>query len=259
MRLDMYLMGNGLMPSREKAKGAIKSGSVFVDGKVVNKPAYEVAENAKVEVNKADNFVSRGAYKIKCAYEEFEFSFENRLVMDIGASTGGFTQFAINNGAKKVYAVDVGRGELSPLLASDARVVNMEGTDFRSVNKDICKDVDLIIGDVSFISLKHIFPKICELFGEKIEIVMLFKPQFECGAEIAKKYKGVVLDQKLHKKLLKDFLDYVRVFGFEVSGLVCSGIRGKEGNIEYLFHLNGKRKQSVNIDKVVDGAFKKGG
>lgn len=245
------------MPSREKAKEAIKAGNVTVDGKVVTKPAFIVEENMQVEVSKQDNFVSRGAYKIKRAYEAFEFDFSGKVVLDIGASAGGFTQFALDNGTKKVYAVDVGRGELNPLLASDKRVVNIEGQDFRTLDNNRCADANLIIGDLSFISLKHIFPKIVEIFGSNVEIVMLFKPQFECGAEIAKKFKGVVLDKKLHKKLLNDFFDYIVAFGFSVSNLTYSTLRGKEGNIEYLFHLNGKNKTVLSIENVVDEAFKK--
>lgn len=255
MRLDVFLVESGEFTSREKAKEAIKNGCVFVDGKEVTKASAEVGDGAKVEVKKTDNFVSRGAYKLRRAYEVFDFSFGGKVVLDIGASTGGFTQFSLLNGAKKVYAVDVGRGELSPLLISDKRVVNLENTDFRKLPKDICADANLIIGDVSFISLKHIFPKIVEIFGCKTEIVMLFKPQFECGAEIAKKFKGVVLDRRLHEKLLTEFLEYAVAFGFSVSNLTYSDLRGKEGNIEYLFHLNGPSNAAFSVKDVVSAAF----
>jgi len=254
-RLDIFLVKRELFSSREKAQEGIKHGRVEVNGKIINKPSFMVTNVDKIEVKKVDEYVSRGAYKLKTAYENFDLNFKDRVVLDIGASTGGFTQYALSKGAKRVYSVDVGRGELSPVLLSDERVVNIEGQDFRTLDSDRCIDVNMIVGDVSFISLKHIFPKIVNDYGNKIEIVMLFKPQFECGKDMAKKYKGVVLDKALHIKLLEDFLAYVKTFGFVVSGLCHSAIKGKEGNIEYLFHLNGIVNSEVNIPKVVEKAF----
>ncbi len=256
-RLDIALVKLGYFSSREKAQECIKKGEIYVNGKAVKKPSFLVSEGDKVENNCKEEYVSRGAYKLKGADEKFKLDFVDKVVLDIGASTGGFTQYALLKGAKKVYSVDVGRGELSPVLQVDGRVTNIEGQDFRTLDKNICPDVNMIIGDVSFISLKHIFPKIVEMYGEKIEVVMLFKPQFECGKEAAKKYKGVVLDKKLHIKLLEDFLVYLTTFGFKVCGLTVSSIRGKEGNIEYLFHLNGANCQEINIEKIVNTAFGK--
>ena len=252
-RLDVYL-GEKEFSSREKAKTAILEGKVLVNGTPIKRPSFLLEGNELITVEK-DDFVSRGGYKIKTAYERFEFDYANRTVLDIGASTGGFTQFALNNGATKVYALDVGRGELDKKLRFDSRVVCMEGIDFRRLEKGTLTDVNLIIGDLSFISLKHILPKIIENFGKNIEIVMLFKPQFECGKEIAKKYKGVINDKRLHKKLLKEFVEYINGFGFCFCNLTFSNIRGKEGNIEYLFHLNGRKPKSFDVEKIVDSAF----
>ena len=253
VRLDQFLVARGDCSSRERAVQAIKSGRVLVEGKVVSKPSFLV-EGEEVAILPAEEYVSRGAFKIKRAYEEFDLSFEEKVVVDIGASTGGFTDFALKNGAKKVYAIDVGKGELAQPLRQDERVVVLEGCDFRTVDKDLCKGVNMVIGDLSFISLRHILPKVVELFGKDIEICMLFKPQFECGKEIAKKCKGVLKDRFIHKRLLKEFCGYVLGLGLKISVLTFSPIKGKSGNIEYLFHINGQNK-SFDIDKIVDEAF----
>lgn len=253
VRLDQFLVARGDCSSREKAVQAIKSGRVLVEGKVVSKPSFLV-EGEEVAILPADEYVSRGAFKIKRAFEKFGLSFEDRVVVDIGASTGGFTDFALKKGAKKVYAIDVGKGELAQPLRQDGRVVVLEGCDFRTVDKNLCKGVNMVIGDLSFISLRHILPKVVELFGKDIEICMLFKPQFECGKEIAKKCKGVLKDRSIHKRLLKDFCGYVLGLGLKISALTFSPIKGKSGNIEYLFHINGK-SISFDIEKVVEEAF----
>lgn len=256
-RLDMFLFERGDFSSREKAKMAVQEGYVKVAEKTIFKPSFLVSDDAFVTVTNVNNFVSRGVFKIKKAFETFNFVFKDKIVLDIGASTGGFTQFALLEGAKKVYALDVGSGALDEKLKLDERVVNLENQDFRFLSKDKCTDVNLIIGDVSFISLRLIIPKILEKYGNQMEVVMLFKPQFECGMEIAKKHKGVVLDKKLHVKLLTDFLNYVKNFGFTVSNLTYSSICGKEGNIEYLLHLNGQDKKKFDIIKMVNEAFKR--
>lgn len=255
-RLDLFLVERGDFSSREKAKVAIMEGAVSLGDKVILKPSFLVSDKDDIKVQPGDRFVSRGAYKIKRAYEEFSFDFTGRVVLDIGASTGGFTQFALEQGANKVYALDVGSGELDKSLVEDMRVVNVENQDFRYLNKHKCADVNLIIGDVSFISLRYIIPKIIELYGNRIEIVMLFKPQFECGIEAARKFKGVVLDKRLHIKLLMEFLEYLKGLGFFISGVTFSDKPGKEGNIEYLFHLNGKEYKKYRVDQVVEEAFK---
>lgn len=254
MRLDKLVSEKNKI-SRTKAQELIKNGFVFVCDKAIDKPAFEVEEESDVRVEENQSYVSRGAYKLLGAIDDFNLNFKDKVVLDIGASTGGFTQVALDNGAKKVYAVDIGENELFESLKKDKRVVNYNSTDFRNLKINMCLDVQMIIGDVSFISLKNIFPKIIELFGNKIEICILFKPQFECGKDLAKKYKGVVKNRSIHIKLLKDFCSYLKNNNFKISDLTYSKIKGKSGNIEYLFYLNGEDISLFEIDSVVDKAF----
>lgn len=253
MRLD-FLVANKMNVSRTKAQSLIKEGCVALDGKIVLKPSLEVESDEKITIKPKDDFVSRGAYKLVRAIKEFSLDLTGKTVIDMGASTGGFTQVSLKNGASKVYSVDVGHGELDKALAKDPRVVNMEGTDIRTLTKELVGDAQLVVGDLSFISLKHILPVIHNLFG-KIECALLFKPQFECGKEIAKKYRGVIKDKVVHKNLLKEFLQELNLYGFTLSGLTHSSIKGKEGNIEYLLHLNGNKAQTVDVGQVVERAF----
>ena len=232
----------------------IEKGCVFVNQKVVDKCSSKVDKNDKIELKEWGFYVSRGAYKLLGAIEKFNLNFAGKVVLDMGASTGGFTEVALNSSAKKVYAVDVGRGELAPKLASDGRVKNLEGRDIRSLLPSEVGDADIIIGDLSFISLKLILPKIKEILP-KNELILLFKPQFECGKDIARKFKGVIKDKKIHANLLNNFVIWLRQEGFTISGITYSPIKGKEGNIEYLLHLNGKESVEVDIEKIVEEAF----
>ena len=242
--------------SRSKTQNLIKEGKVEVGGKVITKPAFLVDEKCCINVNFQDSYVSRGAYKLKKALEVFDASVKDKVVLDMGASTGGFTQVALEKGAKKVYSVDIGKSELDKSLALNTNVVNMEGTDIRTLTKEMVCDTEIVVGDLSFISLKHILPKIKALFGN-IECLLLFKPQFECGKEIAKKSRGVVKDKNIHKNLLKEFTQEIKTYDFRLSDLTFSPIKGKSGNIEYLVHLNGEKQNTIDIEKVVFEAFAK--
>lgn len=253
MRLDNFV-AQRLGISRTKAQGLIKDGCVQVGGVTIDKAAFEVEDEQNVVITPKDDYVSRGAYKLVRAIEEFLLDFDGKVVLDMGASTGGFTQVALKSGAKKVYSVDVGHGELSPMLAGDVRVVNMEDTDIRTLTKESVGDAEIVVGDLSFISLRHILPVIHKLFG-KIECVLLFKPQFECGKEVAKRHRGVIKDKVIHKSLLNEFLDELKIYGFTLSGLTYSPIKGKEGNIEHLLHLNGKNELLPKVGQIVDSAF----
>lgn len=256
-RLDQFIVMKGLQESRERAKRAILSGQVFVNGKIASSPSTKI--NGDEEITFGENvlkYVSRGALKLVKARDVFNLDFKDRVVLDIGSSTGGFTEVALENGAKKVIAVDVGSNLLHPKLREDQRVFLYENSDFRLIESTKIEDADLIVTDVSFISLRLIFPKILEIFGKDIEGAILFKPQFECGEKLAKQYNGVIRNSKIHKKLLTDFCEYLSMFKFAITGLDYSPITGKEGNIEYLVHLNGKEKKKINIDAVVDSAFK---
>ena len=253
-RLDIYLTENFNLQSRNKAQTLIKKGSVLVNGKVSTKVGECIGDNDKVEIVDQDDYVSRGAYKLVKAVEVFGIDLTGKVVVDMGASTGGFTQVCLENGAKKVYAVDVGKGELHSSLVTDKRVVNMEKTDIRNLTIEEVGDAEIVVGDLSFISLKHILPKINLLFG-KIECVLLFKPQFECGKVVAKKSRGVIKDKQIHKELLNQFLDELNIYSYKISGLTRSPIKGKEGNIEYLLHINGDGALRAGVDKIVEEAF----
>lgn len=253
-RLDV-LLAQRLNVSRNKAKNLIDEGLVKIEGKIADKSSLLFDEEIEIVVSEHKDYVSRGAFKLLKAIETFDFSFDKKVVVDVGASTGGFTQVALEHGAKKVYSIDVGKGELDSKLKGDSRVVNMEGRDIRSITIDEVKDAQIIIGDLSFISLKHILPKINELFG-KIECILLFKPQFECGKQIASKYKGVIKDKIVHRNLLKELNCELEMYNFNLSDVTYSPIKGKSGNIEYLLHLNGENIKNNDINKIINDAFR---
>lgn len=255
MRLDIFLTQKGHASSRTKAQNLITEGYVFVNGNVVDKPSFQIGENDQVTIKQHDRYVSRGAYKLLGATDKFNLNFSEKIVLDMGASTGGFTQVALEKGAKKVFAVDIGKSQLDESLKNNSKVVCLENTDIRNVDKDMVGDVDLIIGDLSFISLEKVLPHLKQVFGAK-EMAILFKPQFECGRDLARKYKGVVKDKVVHKNLLKNFILFCQNLGFLVSDLTASPIKGGDGNIEYLVHLNGEI-QNYNLEKIVEEAFKK--
>lgn len=241
--------------SRNKAQNLIKEGYVFVDGNVVNKPSFETQSHENITINEHDSYVSRGAYKLIKGLDEFGVKVDGKTVLDMGASTGGFTQVLLERGAKKVFSVDVGKGELDKSLALNPRVVNMEGQDIRSLTKEEVGEAELIVGDLSFISLKNILPHINSLFG-KMEMILLFKPQFECGKEIARRFRGVIKDKAVHKKLLKEFEEEIKIFDYTLSNLTYSPIKGGSGNTEYLVHLNGINQKQFNIEWIVDNGMK---
>lgn len=240
--------------SRAKAQHLIESGKVMVDNRVAEKSSTVVSEKNSIEIIPSEEYVSRGAYKLLKAADFFKIDFQNKVVLDIGASTGGFSEVALQKGAKKVYAVDVGEGQLDESLMKNDKVVNYEKTDIRILQKNMAPDCNLVVGDISFISLQKVLPHIRKLFGN-IEIAILFKPQFECGKVIAKKYKGVIKDSKIHEQLLRDFKLFLTSLGYQLSSLTYSPIKGKNGNIEYLLHINGKQNENFDIGKVVQEAF----
>lgn len=255
MRIDVYLTKNNLAGSRAKAQGLIEEGLVFVNGKTVTKSSFEVEDCDRVEVEAHKEYVSRGSLKLLGGIEAFGLDFNQKVVLDMGSSTGGFTQVALEHGAKKVYAVDVGKNQLDKSLKCDKRVVSIEETDIRVLSSKDVGDSDMVIGDLSFISLFKVLPHIKEILGAR-EMCLLFKPQFECGKGVAQKCRGVVKDEKLHIKLLKEFVENIKLLGFIVSGLAPSPIKGGDGNREYLVHLNGG-DENFNIERVVKENFDK--
>lgn len=237
-RLDMLLVKRALAPSREKAKAMIMEGSVYVNGQKEEKAGSMFAEQAQIEVRgKTLKYVSRGGLKLEKAMERFGISLEEKVCMDIGASTGGFTDCMLQNGAKKVYAVDVGYGQFAWKLRQDARVVCMEKTNIRYVTpEDIADVLDFASVDVSFISLTKVLGVANKLLAQNGEMVCLIKPQFEAGREKVGK-KGVVRDKDVHLEVIEKVAAFARETGFLLLNLDYSPIKGPEGNIEYLMHL----------------------
>ncbi|WP_300249427.1 TlyA family RNA methyltransferase [uncultured Subdoligranulum sp.] len=238
IRLDQYLCQNGLVQSRERAKALIMSGIVFVDEQKADKAGEMIAPDAKVEVRGHDiGYVSRGGLKLEKAMEVFPMRPDGKVCMDIGASTGGFTDCMLQNGASKVYAVDVGYGQLAWSLRTDPRVVNMERTNIRNVKaEDLAEKIEFFSVDVSFISLKHIFPVADQICTAEAVGVCLVKPQFEAGREKVGK-KGVVRDPSTHREVLEMAQAYAVANHFTASGLDFSPIKGPEGNIEFLLYV----------------------
>ena len=249
VRLDVLLVDRGLIPSREKAKATIMSGIVFVDGVRHDKPGMSVNDDCQVEIKgNTLEYVSRGGLKLEKALKYFGVSPEGLTCIDCGASTGGFTDCLLQNGAVKVYAIDVGYGQLAWSIRSDERVVVMERTNIRYVTKDQVPDEpSLAVIDVSFISLKLVLPVVRELLGPDGQVLCLIKPQFEAGKDKVGK-KGVVRDRAVHKEVLDNFIANAKEAGFNVLGITFSPIRGPEGNIEYLGYLTLKDADSVEID-----------
>lgn len=259
MRLDAYLTEKGLAKSRERAKELIKAGQVLVDGMAVCKPAYNVSEDSEVKIVGGQlKYVGRGGLKLEKAITEFGIYLNGRVCIDIGASTGGFTDCMLQNGAAYVYAVDVGHGQLDESLAADGKVLNMEGTNIKNLSAaDFPKRPDFISADVSFVSLKQILPKIKELLPEKGEAAVLIKPQFEAGrANIGK--NGIVKDRKVHERVLEDIVSFCFDLGLVPEKVTHSPISGGDGNIEYLAYLKaGTRTVPHDFDykKIVLSAF----
>ena len=248
-RLDVLLAERGLQESRQRAQAVIMSGEVFVNGQRVDKPGTAVAEDARIEIRGGTlAYVSRGGLKLEKAMASFPIDLNGAVCADIGASTGGFTDCMLQNGAARVYAVDVGYGQLAWKLRSDPRVVCLERTNARYLTREQVPDaLDFASVDVSFISLKLILPPLNGLLKEGGHAACLVKPQFEAGREKVGK-KGVVRDPAVHLEVLEHFLDHAREAGFAVLGLTYSPIRGPEGNIEYLGYLEKGPWQAVTFD-----------
>lgn len=241
-RLDVLLVKKGLAESREKAKAIIMTGNVFVDGQREDK-AGATFEEEKVEITVKGNtlkYVSRGGLKLEKAIANFGVNVEEKICMDIGASTGGFTDCMLQNGATKVYSVDVGHGQLAWKLRNDERVVCMEKTNFRYLTReDIEDDLDFASVDVSFISLTKILLPARNLLKDNGKMVCLIKPQFEAGKEKVGK-KGVVREQKVHVEVIEKIFDFLDILDFSFLALDFSPIKGPEGNIEYLIYIEKK-------------------
>lgn len=250
-RLDTVVFEMGFTESREKAKAVIMAGEVYVNNQKSDKPGTEIKEDDVVEFRgKAPKYVSRGGLKLEKAMSCFPISLENKICMDVGASTGGFTDCMLQNGAVKVYSIDVGYGQLAWKLRCDERVVNLERTNFRYVTDEQVPDkIDFSSVDVSFISLSLILPVLFNILSNNGEAVCLIKPQFEAGKEKVGK-KGVVRELSTHLEVVEKVVTIAVSLGFSVRGLNYSPIKGPEGNIEYLMYIkkDGKNDVSDNVD-----------
>ncbi|HJC49958.1 MAG TPA: TlyA family RNA methyltransferase [Candidatus Anaerostipes avistercoris] len=243
-RLDVLLVEKGLASSREKAKAIIMSGIVFVDGQREDKAGSTFDETKEIVLKgKTLKYVSRGGLKLEKAMKNFDISLDGKICMDVGASTGGFTDCMLQNGAVKVYSVDVGHGQLDWKLRNDDRVVCMERTNMRYVTEeDIDEPAQFVSIDVSFISLTKILPAVYRVLEDGGQVVALIKPQFEAGREKVGK-KGVVRDKKVHEEVIEKICSFAASNGFELLHLDYSPIKGPEGNIEYLLHM--KKTQTM--------------
>lgn len=249
-RLDVLLVKRDLADSREKAKALIMSGSVFVKEQREDKAGTSFDENVPIEIKGQQlKYVSRGGLKLEKAFGIWDLPVDGAVCMDVGSSTGGFTDCMLQNGAKKVYAIDVGTNQLAWKLRQDERVVSMEKTNIRYVTPDdIGEPVDFVSIDVAFISLKKVLGPVCALMKDGAGIVCLIKPQFEAGREKVGK-KGVVRDSATHIEVINGILDYITELPFYVMGIDYSPVRGPEGNIEYLLYMQ-KRSGGMDIKEL---------
>ena len=236
-RIDILLVKKGYFETRQKAKYAVENSCVYVENKLVDKVSKSFEENCNIEIKgEVLPFVSRGGLKLDKAINIWEINLKEKTCMDIGASTGGFTDCMLKNGASKVYAVDGGHNQLDEKLIRDERVVNLEGTNIKDIDVNSFEKLDFISVDVSFISLTSVLEKAYELLQTTGEIVTLIKPQFEAGKEYINK-NGVVKDKKVHQRVIEKILLFANSIGFTVSNIDYSPVKGPAGNIEYLMYM----------------------
>ena len=252
-RLDTFVFQNSFVDSREKAKALIMSGSVYVNNQKADKAGMTLKVGDIVEIRANPlKYVSRGGLKLEKAMEDFDLCLNGFICADIGASTGGFTDCMLQNGASKVYSIDVGYGQLDWKLRTDERVINLERTNFRYVTENEVPDkLDFASVDVSFISLKLILPALKNLLKDNASAVLLIKPQFEAGKDKVGK-KGVVRDKNVHYEVIENVIGYINDNGLKLCGLTFSPIKGPEGNIEYLCHIK-KTENAENLCEITAG------
>jgi len=236
IRLDVLIFQKGLVPSRTKSTALIMEGKVTVDGRIVTKAGTTVSPESEIVIKEPAEFVSRGGTKLKKALEELSVQVKDKVCLDIGASTGGFTDCLLKNGTKKVYCIDVGYNILDSKLCSDPRVVNFEKTNIRHFDKSLLKDeIDLAVVDVSFISLEKVLPKVKELVKKGGEILAMVKPQFEAPRGSTK--KGVVTDEKIRLETIEKIKNFSKTLGFTLLGEASSPIKGPKGNLEHFLYF----------------------
>ncbi len=232
-RLDVRLLNRKFAESRSQAENFIKLGEVTVDGKLITKPGYFVSDSSEIKVTANERYVSRAGLKLASVAQIFKLHFKNKTVLDVGSSTGGFTDYALQHGAQKVIAVDVGTNQLHPKLRADKRIELHEQTDIRDLKK-LTSEPDIVVIDVSFISLKEVLPHVSTLLSKDALIAAMLKPQFEAGAQ--HKHKGVIKNEKIRREILKDFEQWVKGY-FVILQKADSGITGTKGNQERFYLL----------------------
>lgn len=257
-RLDSFLVRKGIVPSRSKAAELISEGKVKVNDKTITKNSYEVDETCNIELlnNEVLKYVSRGGLKLQKAIESFNLSLDDKVILDIGSSTGGFTDCALKHNAKKVYALDVGTNQLHESLRNNDKVVSIENTNFKDANNEMFDEkIDLYVCDVSFISIEIILTKLKKL-DENFNIIILFKPQFEVGKNNINK-SGVVKNKNAVVNALFKFNDFLKALNIGILNATFSPIKGqKEGNIEFLFNLKANEKSiNINFERLVNEAY----
>ncbi len=256
MRIDLLLVERGLAESRNRAQRLVMAGEVRVDGEMIHKSSTLISEDAQIEVKTPPKYVSRGGHKIEAALAAFQVPVEGKVCADVGSSTGGFTDCLLQNGAAKVYAIDVGYGILHWKLRQDIRVVVMERTNARYVDS-LPEPVELVVIDASFISLGLILPAVKKWFADDSgQTVALIKPQFEAGRKAAAVHAGVIKDEAVHRKVLRDTLDEALNLGFWPVGLIASPIKGPKGNVEFLVDLRlAETAKKPNSDAMIRTAL----
>lgn len=254
-RIDIELVKRGIFETRNKAQNEIKNKIVYCNNVCITKPAFDVTDTDIIEIKGEKlKYVSRGGLKLEKAIKEFNINLKDKTLIDIGSSTGGFSDCAIQNGIKKVYAIDVGTDQFDKTLRLNNKINLYENTDFRNIDNNIINDANIASIDVSFISVTKLTNKLKELINLK-EVICLIKPQFECGKEISDKYRGVPLNKEVHKSVIENVIKSFKDNDYYINSLTSSPIKGGNGNIEYLAYFKRDKERSINIEEVVNKSF----
>ena len=254
-RIDIELVKRGIFETRNKAQNEIKNKIIYCNNICITKPSFDVSDTDTLEIKGEKlKYVSRGGLKLEKAIKEFNIDLKDKILIDIGSSTGGFSDCAIQNNIKKIYAIDVGTNQFDKKLRLNSKINLYENTDFRNIDNNIINDANIASIDVSFISVTKLTSKLNELNNLK-EIICLIKPQFECGKEISDKYRGVPLNKEVHYKVINDVINSFEENNFYINNLTSSPIKGGNGNIEYLAYFKRDKERSINIEEVVNKAF----
>lgn len=255
-RIDIELVKRGIFETRNKAQNEIKNKIIFCNNICITKPSFDVTDTDIIEIKGEKlKYVSRGGLKLEKAIKEFNIDLKNKILIDIGSSTGGFSDCALQNGIKKVYAIDVGTDQFDKTLRLNNKIDLYENTDFRNIDNNIINDANIASIDVSFISVTKLTNKLKELTNLK-EVICLIKPQFECGKELSDKYRGVPLNKEVHSTVINKVIESFKENDYYINNLTSSPIKGGNGNIEYLAYFKRDNEKNIDIEKVINEAFR---